>query len=1032
MNIVLFHFQGGWSCLYVIRSLLQTNHLWSSLDSKPFIAAEWNNGLPKYINFASVTSNEQPFAMHNVSSSLEPGTDGRCVVILYIREHKSSWMMFPCTLRISPYWICKKHVKTHNAIPKRDYPSLRCGRRCLLINKTCYHYKFVPTLKNYTVTFDIDNFNLLYLTQNLANHGVHIKFMGGHIIRKIAEESVKSTFRDNRTITSRQSDIKILLLQKSDISVRMCGPTMQHCDDGSCRVQSNICILDYKCAPRLCACMVDNQLNHNLNYCRHQCAPGICVCAPLMFQCSIGGCIPYSHVCDNENDCVDSSDEFCSTDNIRKYFLTNTPSAFRNHSTKSSPWCFDFLCPSGQCIDVQLVNDLIPDCTDADDESHSLSMKYQGMHFRCNHTQAIPCVQGHSKCFAIEHFCVYDRDDLGHINRCRDGSHLRNCRYMKCTNTFKCPGSYCIPIRKVCDGIHDCPNGEDEIRCHNNICPGYLKCSEVQYCTHPVEVCDGYSHCPQGDDEKLCDIRGCPNGCLCLGRGIVCREEQFSYIPAIPFLEIVYLSVGSNYMHFPEFSNLSSLSKLVILDLSSAMVINICPALQEHYTFYHSLHLLYLQHNYMNHLSSACFAKLSSLLVINLQGNPLLHIADDAFKDITLNVLILSKTPLSSLSDQLIRGFKSLKTLDKRGVKLNHLSPSLVDCLDELETVYSDDTRLCCFLKNTNNCQNQYGERRCFRLLSHSSVAPIFIVFAVTIIFFIMLSLWFATKLHANPRPVQSLLHNIFLINKALCVLYCLAIAIIDVFHGKYYIFWYTSEYNQLLYQGFSITFSNGMIMSNIAASFLDHIACKAVFRSLLIERNGTSKVKIILFLLHFLVITGFIVFTILLEDEIKNRFLTNYMWGAPLGVPFNDYKWFATGPLFLSFIIFLSLTYSMLTYIAIFRHTYVSGKRVQAMVATGFDMHQIRLYELLKTLSRSAMFRSLECLPMIFIILLKVYGTDISLEIQLISIMTSVTFGCIGNTVTSVWYPMFNQRHTWVAFRVDDYISWAPFTNIV
>ena len=1003
------------------------------MDSKPFITAEWNDGLTQYINRVYVSSKGKPFTTYNLTSPLEPGTDGRCVAILYIREQKPSWKMFPCRLPISPFWICKKHVKTHNAIPKKDYPSHRCVRRCLLINNTCYHYKFVPTLKNNTMTFDTDKFNLLYLTQNLANHGVHVKLMGGHIVRKIAAESVKSTIQDNRTTASRLSDRKVLLLEKSDISVRMCGPTMQHCDDGSCKVQSNICILDFICAPRLCACMVGNQLNHNLNYCRSQCPPGICVCASFMFQCSIGGCIPYSHVCDNENDCADSSDEFCSTEKIRKYFIANTPSAFRNHSTKSSPWCLDFLCPSGQCIDVQLVNDLIPDCTDADDESHSLSMKYQGMHFRCNHTQAIPCVYGHSKCFAVENLCVYDRDDLGHINHCRDGSHLRNCRYMECTNTFKCPESYCIPIRKVCDDIHDCPNGEDEISCQNNICPGYLKCSEVQYCIHPVDVCDGYSHCPQGDDEKLCDIGGCPNGCLCLGRGVVCREERFSYIPAFPFLEMIYLSVGSNYMHFPEFSNLSSLSQLVILDLSSAMVIDICPALQEDYTFYHSLHLLYLQHNNMNHISSVCFAKLPSLLVINLQGNPLLDIADDAFKDISLNVLILSKAPLSSLSGKLIRGFRSLKTLDKRGVKLSYLSQSLVDGLRELETVFSDDTRLCCLLKNANNCENQNAaSRRCFRLLSHSSVAPILTVLVITIIFFITLSLWFAAKLHANSRPVQWLLYNTVLINKSLCVFYCLAIAIIDKFHGKYYIFWYTSEYNQLLYQGLSITFSNGMIMSNIAASLLDHIACKAVSRSLLIERNATLNIKIILFSLHFLVITGYTVFTILLEDEINHRFLTNYMWGAPLGVPFNDYKWFATGPLFLSLIIFLTLTYSVLTYIAIYRHTYVSGKRVQTIAATGIDMHQIRLYELLKTLSRSAMYRSLECLPIIFIILVKVWGTDIGLEFQLMSIMMSVTFGCIGTTLKSVWYPMFNQRHTWVAFLVDDYISGSWYSTEV
>ena len=132
-------------------------------------------------------------------------------------------------------------------------------------------------------------------------------------------------------------------------------------------------------------------------------------------------------------------------------------------------------------------------------------------------------------------------------------------------------------------------------------------------------------------------------------------------------------------------------------------------------------------------------------------------------------------------------------------------------------------------------------------------------------------------------------------------------------------------------------------------------------------------------------------------------------MWGAPFGVPFNDYGWFVIGPLFMSVVIFLSLTYSIFTYIIIFKHTYSSGKCVQAIASSEFDMHKKRLFKLLKNLCRSAIFRSLECLPIIGVVLLKVGGTAIGLEIQIMSIITSVTFGCIGRTIASVWYPMFN-----------------------
>ena len=156
--------------------------------------------------------------------------------------------------------------------------------------------------------------------------------------------------------------------------------------------------------------------------------------------------------------------------------------------------------------------------------------------------------------------------------------------------------------------------------------------------------------------------------------------------------------------------------------------------------------------------------------------------------------------------------------------------------------------------------------------------------------------------------------------------------------------------------------------------------------------------------------ITGFTLFTILLSDATNHQLSIRPMWGAPLGLPFNDYGWFVIGPLFMSVAISLWLIYSIFTYIIIFKHTYSSGKRVQAIASSEFDMHKNRLFKLLKNRCRSAILRSLECLPIISIVLMKVGGTGIGLDIQIMSMITSVNFGCIGSTITSVWYPMFNQ----------------------
>jgi len=51
--------------------------------------------------------------------------------------------------------------------------------------------------------------------------------------------------------------------------------------------------------------------------------------------------------------------------------------------------------------------------------------------------------------------------------------HLTHCETWTCKNTFKCPGSYCLPVHMVCDGDSDCEHGEDEALCANNT-QGYI------------------------------------------------------------------------------------------------------------------------------------------------------------------------------------------------------------------------------------------------------------------------------------------------------------------------------------------------------------------------------------------------------------------------------------------------------------------------------------------------------------------------------------------------------------------------------
>ena len=109
---------------------------------------------------------------------------------------------------------------------------------------------------------------------------------------------------------------------------------------------------------------------------------------------------------------------------------------------------------------------------------------------------------------------MYDRDDLGFLTICRNGAHLEHCKHFECSRRFKCPDSYCIPHRRLCDGEVDCINGEDEALCSNYSCPGMLHCSGHTFCVHQSEVCNDQVECPLGDDEIGCGQLPCPASCV--------------------------------------------------------------------------------------------------------------------------------------------------------------------------------------------------------------------------------------------------------------------------------------------------------------------------------------------------------------------------------------------------------------------------------------------------------------------------------------------------------------------------------------
>nr|QKO28254.1 vitellogenin receptor [Penaeus vannamei] len=226
-------------------------------------------------------------------------------------------------------------------------------------------------------------------------------------------------------------------------------------------------------------------------------------CKEKEFQCSTGSCINKLWTCDGVHDCEDGSDEKldeCS-----------------NVTCSSVHW----RCKSGMCIPKMWVCDQEKECDDGSDETECDTSCPE---------HKVACRDG--KCVPKVWKCDGDKD-------CLDGSDEENCPTECKSNEFTCGNKNCVPLRATCDGEDDCGDGSDEglpscqppappPTCHK----GQIMCerhdlSSPPICIPLVSVCNGVRDCPLGEDEDCdycarhefsCSSHGCiPRGWMCDG-----------------------------------------------------------------------------------------------------------------------------------------------------------------------------------------------------------------------------------------------------------------------------------------------------------------------------------------------------------------------------------------------------------------------------------------------------------------------------------------------------------------------------------
>ena len=693
-----------------------------------------------------------------------------------------------------------------------------------------------------------------------------------------------------------------------------CKPFQFQCADRVCISVDSICDGTPDCLKgedeHNCSCgfgfyRCDDKCISLSKYCDYQrdCDDGSdendCVfpeCSDSEYQCRNKECIPGKNRCDFVQNCLDGTDETeCDWDKEcpqgQNVSFGDSMSLYKTLGFNTITIAKGMRCYSGKCLPASRFRDLRADCGGpiAEDEFLTIAETVPGLvriHAKdpngpggigsypnqipfCQSSDSVRCLPSHTKCFKRQHTCIYDHNQLGDVASCRNVEHLKNCQDHECPGMVKCPNSYCIPHRKVCDGVWDCIGGFDEKNCKNYTCPGLFRCKDEKRCLDQFEVCDGVVHCKTSkDDENYChyDKHPCPRNCTCFGNSINCSVSQYTKLPLIShqtrsldishsylkltpqsFLKLWYLvrlNVSNCGISELESGTFGHLYNLIELDLSKN---NISLLVNGTFLYLANIRQLILHGNRIIQIAPGTFNGLYKLKNLDLSHQHLITLKGDTFAGLTsLLTLDLSKNSLFQIEEHSFRGLPLLHVLHIHGNNIRNIAKNGL-FIGRLNNLSTDAYRFCC-LSNATICSPEPDEfSSCDDLLANKTLQiSIWILGAMALLGNVFVIFWRCVKEKSTHH--SSLLIINLSISDFLMGVYLVIIATIDqLYRGVYIMYeeeWRTSIFCRLA--GMIAMLSSEMSVFTMVVMTLDRVKA-IIFPFKFPNVNLTSKSSLII-----------------------------------------------------------------------------------------------------------------------------------------------------------------------------------------